>query len=443
MTNRERKIGNYRWTICALLFFATTINYMDRQVISILKPILESELKWVDANNIEKEYSYIIMAFQAAYAIGLLLFGWIIDKVGTKRGYAISIAIWGLSSISHAFTKTSIGFGFSRIGLGLGESGNFPAAIKTVAEWFPKKERALATGIFNSGANIGAIVAPILIPWAIYAFASNPSHPAWQAGFIITGLFDFIWLAFWLVIYQKPENKKSLTSSELAYINSDKDEAMANNEKISWLKLFRYNQTWAFFFGKFFTDCVFWFYLFWLPSYLKDKYHVDIKDIATFALPLIIIYSLTTIGSVGGGWLSSSFLKRGWSVNKSRKITMLICALLVIPIIVVKYVSLWPAVVLIGIAAAAHQAWSANIMTTVSDMFPKKAVASVIGIGGMAGSVGGLLFASLTGILLEHYKSIGAIEIGYSVLFLIAGLAYLTALAIFHLLTPKMKQADI
>jgi MFS transporter, ACS family, hexuronate transporter len=443
MTETSNKMGKYRWTICALLFFATTINYMDRQVISILKPVLESELKWVDSNNIEKEYSYIIMAFQAAYAIGLLLFGWIIDKVGTKKGYAISILIWGFSSISHAFTKTSIGFGFSRVGLGLGESGNFPAAIKTVAEWFPKKERALATGIFNSGANIGAVLAPILIPWVIYAFASNPSHPAWQAGFILTGMLDLIWLGFWLSIYQKPEQKQKLSKTELEYINSDKDENNANTEKIPWLSLFRYNQTWAFLFGKMLTDCIFWFYLFWLPSYLKDKYHVDIKDIANFALPLILIYSMTTIGSIGGGWLSSSFIKKGWTVNKSRKITMLICALLVVPIISVKYVSLWPAVFLIGLAAAAHQAWSANIMTTVSDMFPKKAIASVTGIGGMAGSVGGIVFASVTGILLEHYKAAGAIETGYSILFVVAGLAYLSALLIFHLFTPKMKQANI
>ncbi len=441
MTQTSSKIGRYRWTICTLLFFATTINYMDRQVISILKPVLESELKWVDSNNIEKEYSYIIMAFQAAYAIGLLLFGWVIDKIGTKKGYAISILIWGLSSISHAFTKTSTGFGFSRVGLGLGESGNFPAAIKTVAEWFPKKERALATGIFNSGANIGAVIAPLLIPWAIYAFASNPSHPAWQAGFILTGLLDLIWLSFWLFIYQKPERKEKLCKTELEYIHSDKIED--NTESVPWIKLFRCNQTWAFLLGKLLTDCIFWFYLFWLPSYLKDKYHVDIKDIANFALPLILIYSMTTIGSVGGGWLSSSFLKKGWSVNKSRKTTMLICALLVVPIVSVKYVSLWPAVLLIGLAAAAHQAWSANIMTTVSDMFPKKAVASVTGIGGMAGSVGGIAFASVTGVLLEHYKTIGTIETGYSILFVIAGFTYLSALLIFHLLVPKINYLNI
>lgn len=437
------KIGKFRWVICALLFFATTINYMDRQVISILKPVLETELKWVNADNIEKEYSYIIMAFQAAYALGLLLFGWITDKIGTKMGYAASILLWGFSSISHALTKTSVGFGVARFGLGLGESGNFPAAIKTVAEWFPRKERALATGIFNSGANVGAILAPILIPWVIYTFAASPEHPAWQAAFILTGLFDLIWLLFWLVIYKKPEDKKNLCKAELEYINSDTEEHLDGKGKVSWISLFRFRQTWAFFFGKFLTDCVWWFYLFWLPSYLKDKYQVDIKDITNFALPLVIIYSLTTVGSIGGGWLSSFFLKKGWTVNKARKQTMLICALAVVPIVAVKYISLWPAVALIGIAAAAHQAWSANIMTTVSDMFPKKAVASVIGIGGMAGSVGGILFASITGILLDAYKAAGKIEIGYSMLFMIAGSAYLLALLIFHLLTPKMKRAEI
>jgi ACS family hexuronate transporter-like MFS transporter len=433
--------GRFRWAICALIFFATTINYMDRQVISILKPVLETELKWFDANNIEKEYSYIVMAFTASYALGLLFFGWFVDKIGTRLGYVVSVAIWGLSSVSHAFAKTSLGFGMARVGLGLGESGNFPSAIKTVAEWFPKKERALATGIFNSGANVGAVVAPILIPWAIYAFAANPAHPAWQVGFIITGLFDLIWLVFWLLIYKKPSEKKSLSKEEFEYIHSDKEEA-TDTKKISWGKLMAYRQTWAFFIGKFLTDCVWWFYLFWLPSYLNDKYHVDIRNFSNFALPLIIIYSLTTVGSIGGGWLSSHFISKGWTVNKSRKITMLICALAVVPIIAVKFVSLWPAVLIIGLAAAAHQAWSANIFTTVSDMFPKSAIASVTGIGGMAGSVGGVLFQWIIGMLLASYKAAGNIETGYSLLFIVAALAYILALLFFHLLVPKMKRVE-
>jgi len=433
------KIGKYRWVICALLFFATTINYMDRQVIAILKPVLQTELHWENPNNIEEEYSYIVMAFTLAYAFGVLVFGWFIDKVGTKIGYALSIVIWGLSSMSHALARSSLGFGIARVGLGLGESGNFPAAIKTVAEWFPKRERAFATGIFNSGANIGAVLAPLVIPWAIYYFAANPAHPYWQVGFLLTGVLDIIWLVFWLAIYQKPADKKKLTKAEFDFINSDIDEQNASKEKVPWGKLFGYRQTWAVLVGKFLTDCVWWFYLFWLPSYLKDKYHVDIKDIANFALPLIIIYSMTTIGSVGGGWLSSKFIKIGWTINRARKTAMLLFALAVVPIVAVAYVSLWPAVMLIGLAAAAHQAWSANIFTTASDMFPKKAVGSVTGIGAMAGALGGLLFQWITGILLATYKSGGNIETGYFILFIMCASLYLTALLLFHLFAPKME----
>jgi ACS family hexuronate transporter-like MFS transporter len=267
----QEKIGRYRWVICALLFFATTINYMDRNVIAVLKPVLEKELHWNNPGNIEQEYSYIIMAFTTAYAIGLLIFGWFIDKVGTKLGYAVSIVIWGLSSMSHALAKTSLGFGFARVGLGIGESGNFPAAIKTVAEWFPKKERALATGIFNSGANIGAVLAPLVIPWAIYYFAAKPAHPGdpihpmWQVGFLLTGILDIIWLIFWLLIYKKPAEKKKLSKAEYDYIHSDIDEQTASKEKVAWGSLLGYKQTWAYSIGKFLTDCVWWFYLFWLP----------------------------------------------------------------------------------------------------------------------------------------------------------------------------------
>jgi ACS family hexuronate transporter-like MFS transporter len=437
------RIGRYRWVVCALLFFATTINYMDRQVISILKPVLETELHWSNPQSIEREYSYIVMAFTLAYAFGVLLFGWIIDKVGTKIGYAVSIVIWGLSSMSHALARSSVGFAVARVGLGLGESGNFPAAIKTVAEWFPKRERALATGIFNSGANVGALLAPIVIPWAIYAFAADPKHPFWQIGFLITGVLDFTWLAFWLVIYQKPSEKKGLSQAEFAYIHSDIEEQQATKEKIRWATLLTYRQTWAVFSGKFLTDCVWWFYLFWLPSYLKDKYHVDIKNIAKFALPLIIIYSMTTVGSVGGGWLSSRFIKNGWSVNRARKTAMFAFAVAVLPITAVKYVSLWPAVILVGVAAAAHQAWSANIFTTASDMFPKKAVGSVTGIGAMAGAVGGLLFQWLTGMMLASYKASGDIQTGYSILFAICASAYLSALLLFHVFAPKMDQVRL
>ncbi len=432
-----------RWAVCALLFFATTVNYMDRQVISILKPVLETELHWANPQAVEQEYSYIVMAFTLAYAFGVLLFGWFIDKIGTKMGYAISIVVWGLASVSHAFARSSFGFGIARVGLGLGESGNFPAAIKTVAEWFPKRERALATGLFNSGANVGALLAPVVIPWAIYTFAADPKHPLWQIGFVLTGALDLIWLVFWLIIYQKPASKKNLSRAEFDYIHSDVEEQTASQEKVPWGKLLTYRQTWAFFCGKFLTDCVWWFYLFWLPSYLKDKYHVDIKDLANFAMPLIIIYSFTTVGSIGGGWLSSRFIQIGWPVNRARKTAMFAFALAVLPITAVKYVSLWPAVVLIGLAAAAHQAWSANIFTTASDMFPKKAVASVTGIGAMAGAVGGLLFQYLTGMMLASYKASGDIQTGYSILFVICASAYLTALLLFHLLAPKMTPAKI
>ena len=446
MTNSTQQIagiGRMRWVVCALLFFATTINYMDRQVISILKPVLETELHWNSLQAIEREYSYIVMAFTLAYAFGVLVFGWFIDKVGTKIGYAVSIVIWGLSSMSHALARSSIGFGIARIGLGLGESGNFPAAIKTVAEWFPKRERALATGIFNSGANVGALLAPVIIPWAIYAFASDPKHPFWQIGFLLTGILDIAWLAFWLAIYQKPANMKRLSRAEFDHIHSDVDEQKVTQEKVRWGRLLTYPQTWAIFFGKFLTDCVWWFYLFWLPSYLKDKYQVDIKDIAKFALPLIIIYSMTTVGSIGGGWLSSRLIKIGWSVNRARKTAMFAFALAVVPITAVKYVGLWPAVLLVGVAAAAHQAWSANIFTTASDMFPKKAVASVTGIGAMAGAVGGLLFQWLTGLMLSTSKRAGDIQTGYSILFMICALAYLTALLLFHLFAPKMAPARV
>jgi len=435
----KAKIGKYRWVICALLFFATTINYMDRQVIGILRPVLQQEIHWANPNNIDIEYGYITTAFTIAYALGVLFFGWFIDKVGTKIGYGISVAIWGLSSLSHALARSSFGLGIARVGLGIGESGNFPSANKTVAEWFPKKERALATGIFNSGANIGAVAAPLVIPWAIYYFAADPAHPFWQIGFIITGVCDLIWLGFWLAIYQKPADQKKLTKAEFDYINSDIDEQQASTEKIPWIQLLGYRQTWAFFIGKLLTDTPWIFYLFWLPIYLKDKYHVDIKDIIHFALPLIIIYSLTTVGSIGGGWLSSRLIKNGWTVNRARKTTMLIFAVLVLPVIAVKFVDLWPAVILFGIVAASHQAWSANLLTTPSDMFPKKVVASVSSIGTMGGFTASALFQLLAGYVVNAFRLSGDVETGYLILFILCASMYLIALLLFHLLAPKME----
>jgi ACS family hexuronate transporter-like MFS transporter len=444
LQDQERStIGKYRWVICALLFFATTINYMDRQVIGILRPVLATQLQWANPHNIDVEYGYITAAFTVAYAVGVLIFGWFIDKVGTKKGYAVSVSIWGLSSLSHALAKTSFQLGISRVGLGIGESGNFPAAIKTVAEWFPKKERALATGIFNSGANIGAVLAPLIIPWAIYYFASNPAHPFWQVGFIITGSADLIWLLFWLVIYNRPENKKRLTNAELEYIRSDSDEQAVSTEKVPWIRLLGHRQTWAFFIGKFLTDSPWIFYLFWLPIYLNDKYHVNITDIVHFALPLIITYSMTTIGSIGGGWMSSSLIQRGWTINKARKTTMLVFALLVVPIIAVRFVSLWPAVLLLGLAASAHQAWSANLLTTASDMFPKKAVASVTGVGTMGGFTASALFQLLAGFVIESFRRSNNVETGYLILFILCAAMYLIGLLLFHLFAPKMEVAKI
>ena len=433
----EEKIGSYRWMVCALLFFGITVNYLDRQVLGILKPILDTEIGLG-----EKEYSYIVMAFQAAYALGLLFVGPFIDKVGTKLGYATSIVIWGLSSMSHALVKTPIGFGIARFGLGIGESGSFPAAVKTTAEWFPKRERAFATGIFNSGTAIGAIIAPVAIPWVVYYFAADPNHPFWQVAFIFTGLLDLIWLIFWLGLYNKPENTKNLKPSELAYINSDfenDNRTVDNDNKISWTKIITLPQTWGFAIAKALTDCAWWFYLFWLPSFLKDKYHVDIKDFKNFALPLIIIYGLTMIGSIYGGWMSSALIKHGWTINRARKFTMFLFAVLVLPIFLVPYISLWPAVVIIGFAMAFHQAWSTNLLTTTSDIFPKKATASANSIGTMFATVVSLVFSYSIGSVLNYWKGIGHIEAGYSILFTFCAIVYIIGWVIFNLLTPKLE----
>ena len=423
-------VGKYRWTICALLFFATTINYLDRQVIGYLKPTLQQSFNWT-----ETDYSKIVMAFTASYALGLLIFGRIIDKIGTKLGYAASIIIWSIASMAHALAKSTLGFGVARVALGLGEAGNFPSAIKTVSEWFPKKERALAIGVFNSGANIGAIAAPIIVPWILGNFG-------WQQAFIWTGAVGFIWLIFWWIIYEVPLRHKRLLKPEYDYIHSDVDEQKesADLSKIPWNKLFSVRQTWAFMAGKFFTDPIWYFFLFWLPSYFSSTFQLDLKKPT---LPLIIIYSATTIGSVGGGYLSSYLIKKGWPVYKARKTAMLIIAICVVPIIAAKYATnMWAAVALISLAAASHQAWSANIFATAGDMFPKKTVSSIVGIGSMAGSVGGILFPFFIGWLLDYYKLLGNITIGYNILFIISGSAYLVAWLIMHLLVPKMKPVD-
>lgn len=420
----QERIGNYRWTICALIFFATTVNYLDRQVIGILKPLLKTDLGIGEA-----EYGYIVTAFQMAYAAGMILAGRVIDKIGTKIGYALSLIFWSIAAMAHALAKGPVGFGAARAFLGISEAGNFPAAIKTVAEWFPKKERALATGIFNSGTNIGAVIAPIVVPWLA-------SKWGWQMAFIATGAIGFIWLIFWFIFYEVPEKQKRLSSAELAYIKSDQESE--DKTSIPWLTLLKYRQTWAFVVGKFLTDPIWWFYLFWIPGWLHDVRGLDIKS---FGLPLVVIYTATTIGSIFGGWLSSFMISRGVAVYKSRRRAMLLFALLVIPIVFTQTrgITLWSAIALISLAAACHQAWSANIFTTVSDMFPRNAVASVTGIGGMAGAVGGMLVAILAGNILEFWEKQGSIQTGYLTLFIIAGTAYLIAWILFNLIAKNME----
>jgi ACS family hexuronate transporter-like MFS transporter len=413
------RIGYYRWAICALLFFAATINYIDRQVIGILKPTLQTEIGWT-----EVQYSWVVFSFQAAYAIGLLLVGGLMDRLGARKGFSIAIVFWSIAAMAHALASSVMGFAVARFMLGLGEAGNFPASIKTVAEWFPKKERALATGIFNSGTNIGALVTPLVVPVITLAWG-------WRWAFILTGAIGFIWLIFWWVLYRSPNEHPKLSKSELQHIQSDPPDPTV---KVPWLKLLPHRQTWAFALGKFLTDPIWWVYLFWLPDFLNKKHGLGLKD---FGLPLVVIYLIADVGSIGGGWLSSALIKRGWSINAGRKTAMFICAVCVVPIVFASQTSnLWVAVTLIGIAAAAHQGWSANIFTLVSDTFPKQAVGSVVGIGGMAGAVGGMLIARLVGEILERTGS-------YVPIFIIAGSAYLFALLVIHLLAPKLEPASL
>ncbi len=429
----NRPMGNYRWTIVALLFFATTINYLDRQVVGLLKPTLEKEFNWT-----ELDYSRIIQVFSAAYAIGLLLFGRFVDRIGTKMGYSIAIIFWSLAAMAHALATSTMGFIFARIGLGLGEAGNFPAAIKTVAEWFPKKERALATGIFNSGANIGAVVAPILVPWILGIYG-------WQMAFIVTGAVGFIWLVIWHFTYEIPAKQAKLSKAEFDYIHSDNettpDDIADHGKPVSWAELLSVRQTWAFVFGKMLTDPIWWFFLFWLQDYFSTTFHLDTKKPNLY---LAVLYTLVSIGSIGGGYLSSALIGRGWSVWKARKTSMLIFALLVVPVIAVRYgPGIWTAVALIGLAGAAHQAWSANIFTTASDMFPKRAVSSIVGIGSMAGSVGGIIFPEIVGRILDNYKQAGDVQTGYGIIFLMCGSAYLLAWLVMHLLAPTMQPVKL
>lgn len=415
-----QRVGRYRWVICGLLFFATTVNYVDRQVLGILSKDLKTAIGWT-----EVDYGNIVAAFNAAYAFGLLLAGRLMDRIGTRAGYAMAIVWWSLAAMAHALARTPFGFGVARAALGIGEAGNFPAAIKTVAEWFPKKERAFATGIFNAGSNVGAIVAPLTVPWIAV-------HLGWRWAFILTGAIGFLWLLFWLPVYRRPEEHPKVSKAELDHIQSDPPDPPAM--RVPWLSLIPHRQTSAFAIGKYLTDPVWWFYLYWIPNFFRDNHGLDLTTIGP---PLIVIYLIADIGSIGGGWLSSTFIKRGWTINRSRKTAMLICALMVTPIIFAANVkSLWAAVALIGLAAAAHQGWSCNLFTTTSDMFPRQAVGSVVGIGGMAGALGGATMAVATGYILQSTGQ------NYSIIFTIAGTLYLVALLVIHLLVPNLESVD-
>jgi MFS transporter, ACS family, hexuronate transporter len=409
----------FRWVICGLLFFATVISYVDRGVIGYLESFLEKEIGW---NSIQ--YGWMTSAFQFAYAIGMLLAGGLTDRLGTRKGFAVAITLWSLAAMLPSMAHSALAFGVALFFLGLGEAANFPACIKTVAEWFPKKERALATGLFNSGANIGNIAVPLLVPFLTLTFD-------WRTAFVVTGGLGLVWLAFWLRLYRKPEEHPNVSAAELAHIQSD---AVEKIERVPWARVFPRKETWAFAIGKFLTDPIWWFYLFWLPRYLQGTFHLNLKQSQT---PVMMIYAVSCMGSIGGGWISSTLLKRGVGTNVARKVTMLVCALAVVPVLYAPFAhNLWVVVGLVGIATAAHQGWSANLFTIPSDVFPKAAVGSVVGIGGFGGAVGGILVQLSTGYIVAWTKS-------YVPLFFVACSAYLLALLIIHTISPKLKPASL
>jgi ACS family hexuronate transporter-like MFS transporter len=409
--------GRYRWTICALLFAATAINYIDRQMIGVLKPVLQQDLGWSEA-----QYADIVFWFQAAYAAGFLIMGRLIDRFGARLGYALAFSFWTLAHVAHGLVSSVAQFGAARFALGLGEAGNFPSGLKAVTEWFPQRERALAVGLFNAGANVGAIATPLLVPAITLAYG-------WRMAFIATGAFSVLWLIAWVTIYRRPEEHSRVTPGELALIRSDPAPAV---QRVPWLRLFAYRETWAYAVPKFLTDPIWWMFLFWLPDFLGKRYGLDLKS---FGPPLVAIYLLSDAGSVLGGWTSSRLLRRGWSANAARKATMLGCAVAVLPIVTVQYVdSLWIAVALIGLATAAHQAFSANLLTLPSDLFPRAAVGSVVGIGGTAGAIGGMLIAKFVGHVL-------GISGSYAPIFAVAGGAYLLALLALHVISPRLAPA--
>jgi ACS family hexuronate transporter-like MFS transporter len=413
------RAGYLRWAICALLLFGTTKNYMDRQVLGVLKTTLQHDLGWS-----EIDYGNLVFAFQAAYAVGMLAVGRLVDRIGTRLGYALAMVFWSLASMGHALAGSLTSFLVARSALGFGEAGVFPASIKTVAEWFPKRERALATGIFNAGTNVGAIVTPLVVPWITVQWG-------WRSAFVITGALGFVWLVFWIVLYRKPEEHPRLSRTELDYIRSDPQEPTS---KIKWAQLIPHRQTWSFVAGKFMIDPIWWFYLFWVPDFLQRNHGLALMKIG---VPIMVIYVIADVGSVAGGWFSSWLIQRGSSVNVARKSAMLLCALCVVPIVFAYRIqSLWGAVLLIGLAAAAHQGFSANLFTLTSDMFPAQAVGSVVGMGGMAGAIGGMLIAKIVGYTLQWTGS-------YMLPFLIAGCSYLLALAAIQLLAPRLEPANI
>lgn len=411
--------GRFRWVICGLLFLATTINYLDRSVLNVIAPELQKTIGWTDT-----QYGDINAAFTLAYAIGFLIFGWFLDRVGVKIGYTVALVFWSLAAVGHALARSAFGFGVARFMLGLGEAGNFPAAIKTTAEWFPKRERALATGIFNAGSNVGAFLAPVLAPVLFL-------HYGWQAVFLVTGLSGLLWVLLWWPLYRSPRQHPRLSPAELAWIESEPQEPP---RPVRWRHLLPHRQTWAFAAAKFMTDPIWWFYLFWSGKFVAERFQVDIK---TIGLPLIVIYLLADVGSVAGGWFSGRLMKSGWSPNAARKIAMLVCALCIVPVSWAPVTSnLWVAVTLIGVAAAAHQGFSANLFTTTSDMFPQWSVGSVVGFGGMAGAVGGILMQMSAGRIKEMTGS-------YLIMFIIAGGIYLFAILVFHWLAPRMERAAL
>ncbi|WP_309089851.1 MFS transporter [Phenylobacterium sp.] len=411
--------GKYRWVVVGLLFLAMVVNYVDRQTLGLLKPALTEEFGWS-----ETDYADLVFWFQAAYAIAYLTWGRVMDRMGARFGFGLAYLIWHVGHIATAAATSFGGFVAARVLLGLGEGGGFPGGIKAVTEWFPKKERALATGLFNAGTNIGAIVTPLVVPAIVLAWG-------WQAAFIVTGVAGLIWLPIWLLVYRRPREHPKVSAGELAYIEQDPPDTV---EKVAWTKLLGYRETWAYAIGKFLIDPVWWMFLFWLPDFLGKRYGLDLK---TFGPPLVAIYLLSDVGSVGGGWMSSRFMHMGWSINRARKVTMLICALLALPVAFAAFASnLWVAVLIIGVATAAHQGFSANLYTLPSDVFPRSAVASVIGIGGMLGAIGGMVFSKYVGFILERLGT-------YTPIFVIAATAYLLALLVVHLLTPKMEPVKL